>query len=506
MTERKEVIDFASEKSIILENSAIQLIIEQEIDFKELIEKAIEENVFVVTRKMVEEKIVQRSTKLPSEKKEETAKKSFSAKAEEIESNYKILEELNVTNQSCSEGKIKDFIEFFRDKFNSIELMLKERGLINKPLKRLKTVSKNNEVDLIVMVAEKWKTKKGHIAFKLEDLEAQCIGIILKDDARLMKLSERILLDNVIGLKAVKGNDEMVIIKDVIFPEIPLKSFKTGKRDLFMACISDMHVGSKLFLEDSFEKFVSWLKGNTENPKEKEIINKIKYLCVLGDNVDGIGVYPDQFNELSIKDIKKQYKKFTELMLEIPSYIEVFIIPGQHDAVRFSDPQPAIPKEFVEELYGKKNFHFLSSPGWAEIEGLKTLFYHGPSLHDLYSSVSFLSYSNPAKAIEELIKKRDLMPVYGLKRPYVPEKNNYMVLKEIPDIYLGGDLHHTSIGLYRGTRIISCGTFQEKTAFQVQQGHVPTPGVVVLLELKTGNVFEKNFYKEEKISEKKESD
>ena len=79
-----------------------------------------------------------------------------------------------------------------------------------------------------------------------------------------------------------------------------------------------------------------------------------------------------------------------------------------------------------------------------------------------------------------------------------------MVIKEIPDVYLGGDLHHYSVGMYRGTRIISCGTFQEKTDFQTQQGHVPTPGAVILLELKTGKVFEKNFYKEQEVSEKKD--
>jgi len=502
MTEKKEVIEFASEKNAIIENSAVELIIEQEIDYKKLIEESIEKKVFVITKKMIEEKIVSESTKMPKQKEEEKIKKKFSSKAKEIESDYRILDKLNVTNQSCSEGKIKDFIEFFQDKFISIEKMLKERGMNNKPLKRLRTVPKNNEIELIVMVLEKWKTKNGHIAFKLEDMEDNCIGIVLKDDTRLMKLSEHVLSDNVIGLKAVKGNENMVIIKEIIFPEIPMKTFKGSKRDVFMACISDMHVGSKLFLEDSFEKFVSWLKGNTENEKEKEIIGKIKYLCILGDNVDGIGIYPNQFKELSIKDINKQYEKFVEIIKEIPDYIEVFIIPGQHDAVRFSDPQPAIPKEYMKELYDKKNFHFLSSPGWAEIEGLKTIFYHGPSLHDLYSSVSFLSYSNPAKAIEELIKKRDLMPVYGLKRPYVPEKNNYMVMKEIPDIYLGGDMHHNSIEMYRGTRIINCGTFQAKTEFQKQQGHVPTPGIVILLELKTGKIYEKNFYEEEKIIEK----
>ena len=64
--------------------------------------------------------------------------------------------------------------------------------------------------------------------------------------------------------------------------------------------------------------------------------------------------------------------------------------------------------------------------------------------------------------------------------------------------------HQFHDGTYRGTKIISCGTFQERTAFQTQQGHVPTPGAVILLELKTGKAYEKNFYKEEEVLEKSE--
>ncbi|MBU2100384.1 hypothetical protein KKB11_04080, partial [Candidatus Micrarchaeota archaeon] len=66
MAEKKEIIDFAAEKNIILENSAIDLFIEQESDFKKIIEKAVEKGIFVLTRKMIEEKIVLDSTKLPN--------------------------------------------------------------------------------------------------------------------------------------------------------------------------------------------------------------------------------------------------------------------------------------------------------------------------------------------------------------------------------------------------------------------------------------------------------
>ena len=70
MSEKKEIIEFGSEKNIIIENSAIDLIIEQELDYKKIIEDAIKKGLFVITRKLIEEKIVLNSTKLPSTLKE----------------------------------------------------------------------------------------------------------------------------------------------------------------------------------------------------------------------------------------------------------------------------------------------------------------------------------------------------------------------------------------------------------------------------------------------------
>lgn len=120
-------------------------------------------------------------------------------------------------------------------------------------------------------------------------------------------------------------------------------------------------------------RFLEWLNGRGKNKKEQEKVSKIKYLIITGDNVNGCGVYPSQFGELNIKDIYQQYKEFSRFISQVPEYIEVFIIPGQHDAVRWADPQPAIPKEFAPELHALLNVHFLGSPSWLSIEGMLTV-------------------------------------------------------------------------------------------------------------------------------------
>jgi DNA polymerase II small subunit len=92
-----------------------------------------------------------------------------------------------------------------------------------------------------------------------------------------------------------------------------------------------------------------------------------------------------------------------------------------------------------------------------------------------------------------LLKKRHLMPGYGLKQPYMPEHGPYMLFDEVPDIVIMGDLHNNSYGYYRGTTFINNGTWQKQTPYQIKLGHVPTPGTATLMELKTGKITETKF-------------
>jgi DNA polymerase II small subunit len=331
---------------------------------------------------------------------------------------------------------------------------------------------------------------------QLEDKEATCILLIMKDDARLTRVGETILPDNVIGVKAIKWAEDLVIAKEIFFPDLQLRKQKTINEKVSIAATSDLHVGSKLFLEKKFYEFLEWINGRAGSEKEREKVSRIKYLVISGDNCDGIGIYPHQFKELNIKDISKQYEEFSKLIKEIPEYIEVAIIPGQHDAVRWADPKPAIPQEMVKDLKGYSNIHLLGSPTWVEIEGFKTLIYHGDCLHDLIDNVSYLDSSKPSHAMVELLKKRDLMPSYGLKHPYVPEKKDFMVVREEPDLVFIGDMHHNDYADYRGAKVINAGTWQSQTAYQVKLGHKPTPGIVPVLELDTGKIIETHFLKE----------
>ena len=181
----------------------------------------------------------------------------------------------------------------------------------------------------------------------------------------------------------------------------------------------------------------------------------------------------------------------------MPDYIEIFVCPGQHDAVRRADPQPAIEKEYLKEIFDQDNFHSIGSPGWIDLEGFKSMIYHGASHHDMYAAMSHLNAKQPEKAMEELLRRRDLSTGFGQNQPYVPERHDYMLIREEPDFYFAGDMHHKGYSQYRGCLNINAGCWQLQTDFQTKMGHVPTPGIAIDINLKTRKLTENNFYGEQ---------
>lgn len=489
----KEIVGYASEKQAMVDEKALGLL-EGRADFRELIDELLKEGVFFINAEAVEKKLLKTKLSDVDEKPSSVNGPGFRAAAKEHSARLRVIQKMEVTGQSKSEGKTKDFLTYFRKKFELLSGILKKRqGLSPRPISRLKLIPKGRPVDVIGMVFRKWVTKNGHIALQLEDEEAQCIALIMKNDAGLVGIAEHIMVDSVIGVKAVKWNEDMLILKEVFWPDLPIRQQKNPDTELVIASTSDLHVGSRLFMEKQFNGFLNWLNGRHASEKEREKVGRIKYLVVSGDNVDGVGIYPNQLKELVIKDIYKQYEEFSRLIMQVPDYIEVVICPGQHDAVRWADPQPAIPKEFVRELSGRGNVHFVGSPSRVEIEGLKVMIYHGGALHDLIGSVGFLSSEHPEKAMVEVLKKRDIMSTYGIKQPYVPEREDFMVIRDEPDLVYIGDMHHNGYTSYRGATVINSGTWQSRTDYQVKLGHVPTPGIVPIYEIATGKISENKF-------------
>ncbi|TLN00236.1 hypothetical protein FDZ71_14675, partial [bacterium] len=303
--------------------------------------------------------------------------------AKEVESRIQVIRD--PTKTIGSGGTIEDFAKHFRDRFYKISRILRERL----DVKDARTISEaleaapNEKVKFIAMVMEK-REKRRRIFLQVDDLEnAATVLIPAEADRLLIEAAQRTPLDQVVCIEATKATGDLFVGQNIILPDIPEKKANHADEPIYAALLSDIHVGSKTFLEDAFNRVVLWLNGKIGGSKQVELAERIKYVIIAGDLVDGIGVYPRQEDELSIKDVHEQYKLAAQYIEQIPDYVDVILIPGNHDAVRQALPQPAIPKEFADPIYAARDVISLGNPAEIKIHNVHFLLYHGRRLDDV---------------------------------------------------------------------------------------------------------------------------
>ncbi len=393
--------------------------------------------------------------------------------------------ERDVTDKSNCCGDLSDFVDYFNDKFEKLSNELRKRnGIKNtRPIESLDNF--DGKTSIIGIVKDIRETSNGHRLIKLEDTSGETPALALKNDEEIFSKSQRILLDEVIGLQGNVGKDsDFLIIDNIVWPDIPVKNEPNrANEEVFAAFISDIHFGSETFLEDAWDRFIKWINGEMGGSKHKELANKTRYLVVAGDIVEGVGVYPGQKEELAIQSIEKQYEKAAKEINRIRDDVKIFLSPGNHDAVRQAEPQPALCEEMRKPFGEKENIEFIGNPCVINLHKVNTLIYHGRSLDDLVAELPNKRYEEPADVMTEYIRRRHLVPIFGKKTPIAPEKQDYLFVDK-PDIIHSGHIHTVGIDRYRGINLLNTGTWQGQTKFQRKKGIEPTPGRIVLFDLK----------------------
>jgi DNA polymerase II small subunit len=306
-------------------------------------------------------------------------------------------------------------------------------------------------------------------------------------DKDLQKTAATLLTDQFVMERISFGKNGGFIVKDIIIPDIPEHVPNRSKTETYAAFLSDLHIGSMYFMEKELNDFISWLSSSDP------VARKIRFVLICGDVVDGVGIYPNQDKELDFVDIYEQLKKTAELLSKIPQHIKVFVTPGNHDPGRRALPQPAIPEIYNSDLWNQKNISMLGNPAMVSLNGVKVLMFHGQSIDDVVRTTPGLSYDKPAQVMRYLLQARHLSPIYGSQTPLAPELDDMMIIDEVPDIFHSGHVHVVDLDLYRGILILNSGAWQHQTPFQAGVGITPTPGLAVIVNLKTFKVYTKDF-------------
>ena len=402
-------------------------------------------------------------------------------------SNVRIIHSNPILNKKL---EVKDFVNYFRSRFSEMKNILQERSELKNLISINKILGSRQNFSIIGLISDKRITKNKNILLEVEDLTGKIRVLISQNNPDIYKKAEEITLDSVIAFRGT-GNREIIFANEVIFPDSIIFERKKSPVEEFVLFTADLHIGSKLFLEENFFFFIDYLNGKVLNTPEVE---KIKYLIIAGDLIAGVGEYPGQEKDLKISDVESQYAKAAELLGKIRNNIKIIICPGNHDALRIMEPQPLLDEKYAWPLYNLKNIIFVTNPSQVNIgsrkgfSGFNILLYHGFSYHYYANNVSRLmkekAVHQPDKLMHYLLKQKHLAPTHS-STLYFPSADDFLVIKDVPDIFISAHTHKSAVSYYNNILTISSSSWESKTAYQEKLGNEPDFCKVPMFNLKT---------------------
>ncbi len=416
---------------------------------------------------------------------EEPREKEGTAVSDSIE-----LEVLSDPTQAIAPAEgAEGFGRLFRDRYQRLFSIVRERldTKNNSTVAATKNLAPGKKVKVAGLLADR-SSRRGNVELRVDD-PTGTLKVVCRDGP-VEKAALEAPLDSMVVVEVSRSKTGQMFTDSVVLPDVPGRRVISTSHRIYAVLLSDLHIGSRMFLADDFARFLQWLGGSLG---DADMVNRVKYLVIAGDLVDGVGVYPGQEYQLAERDPKKQYEMASELLRRVPGNIQIVLSPGNHDAVRQALPQPAVAVDMAESLYAMDNVRWVGDPAYIKLHGVTFLVYHGKSLDDVIATTPNLAYDRPTDAMKLLLRARHLAPTYGKRTALSPELRDYMVVDQVPDVFHVGHVHTYGELSYRGTLLVNSGTWQAQTSFQSNMGLDPTPSIVPILDLSSLKVTRRNF-------------
>ncbi len=427
---------------------------------------------------------------LPQTKQEEVSDEIIEINQKEKIGEVNGVKITSIVPPSSKKLEVRDFVDYFRSRFSEMKNILQEHPELNNLVSINKIFGDRRGISIIGIVYDKRVTKNKNILLEVEDLSGKIRVLINQNKPELYKKAKEIGLDSVIGFNC-SGNREIVFVNDAVFPDSMISERKKSPVEEYALFIGDLHFGSKKFLEKNFLNFIDYLNGKLSDSPE---IQKIKYLFIVGDLITGVGNYPNQEIDLKIVDIEEQFVKVAELLGKIRKDIKIIISPGNHDGVRLMEPQPLLDEKYAWPIYNLKNVLLVGNPSQINIgstpnfSGFDVLAYHGFSFPYYANNIPHLmtkkALNTPNKIMAYLLKNRHLAPTHSSVQ-YFPSKEDSLMIKNVPDIFVAGHTHKSAISYYNNILMISISSWEGKTPYQEKMGNEPDYCKVPMFNLKT---------------------
>ncbi len=394
----------------------------------------------------------------------------------------------DITGNSRGTGEFEDFRQIFKDRHKRLTKLLNKRtGAQAYTVSKLKKANKNGKNIVVTgLVWDTFVSNNGNYFVELEDPKTNETLRTVFTDEKMKDVFEKIVPDEAIAIRGTLSDDGGIVFGDseirqgrppIMFPDIPRKNKHKGPSETtHAALISDVHVGADEFHPEYWNQFVDWVR---ETPT-------VEYVIVAGDLVEGIGVFPNQDEELTIVDIYDQYAMTAKMFEQLPDDVQIIASVGNHDTVRLAEPQPTLAEEFTK--YFSNNVDFVGNPVNLNIDGSNILVYHGMSINALAEAVPGVSAGEPTEVMKLMLEKRHVAPIYGKNVRLAGEQKDYLVIDTIPDLLHCGHVHKYGQDKYNGVQIVNTATWQGQTSFQKSKGIEPDVGYWATVDLSNMNV------------------
>ena len=97
-------------------------------------------------------------------------------------------------------------------------------------------------------------------------------------------------------------------------------------------------------------------------------------------------------------------------------------------------------------------------------------------------------HENPSRIVKEMLKRRHLCGINSSVTYITDDKQDSLLIKEVPDIINTGDFHRPDVDIYNNIIIICSSCWQSITPFEEKVGNVPDPCKVPVLNLRTREI------------------
>jgi DNA polymerase II small subunit len=379
------------------------------------------------------------------------------------------------------ETPLAAYSALFHSRFQQLSRLLRGRRELEnlRPVRELR--ASDGTASIIGMVRGVRETPQRHHLILTLDDEGGTLDVLVPKGSPGARLP--FLPDEVVGLRLefAKEARRLPRVATVERPEVPhTRNVGRARRPARTIFLSDLHLGSRSFLSESWGHLADFLHGR--GPRG-DLAGTIEHVVIAGDLVDGIGIYPRQEKDLAIADVVEQYAELGRRLAELPARLTIVAVPGNHDAVCPAEPQPALSANLTAGL--PSNVHILANPSTFALDGVVVSAYHGRSFDDLIPAIPGASYSRPTEVMKRMLQMRHLAPIYGDRTPLAPSGRDGLVLDPAPDILVTGHAHTYGVDRYRGVLLLNASTWQAETEYQRMRNIVPVPARAAVVDLVT---------------------